>query len=89
MPTGSRGDAVLIKQVLEANAKLAADGKYRTIVEMQAAIGVGLTAAIKDKLGWAGFGASLMGELQKLQTSKEIETPSDFGKAIAEVAGAM
>jgi hypothetical protein len=89
VPVASRGEATLIKQILMANANLAAEGKFRTIAEMQIAIGAGLTAGIKDKLGWAGFGMSLMTALDKLQKSKDIETPADYGRAISEVAGAM
>jgi hypothetical protein len=72
-----------------ANANLAAEGKFRTIAEMQIAISADLTAGIRDKLGWAGFGMSLMTALDKLQKSKDIETPADLGRAISEVTGAM
>lgn len=85
VPANSRGEAAIIKQVLVANADLAAGGKYRTIAEMQIAIGAGLTAGIKDKLGWAGFGMALMTSLDKLK----LKTPEEFGRAISEVAGAL
>lgn len=89
VPDAAKGNKQSIAEVLAVNAKLAAEGRFNTLQEIQQAVGVGLSAAITDKKAWGKFGAEFTAAIDALQKSGKIQTPADFGKAIGEVAGAM
>jgi hypothetical protein len=85
----AKAQAADIRKLLEIVGNSAAS--YQTIGEMEAAIGALLTATIRDRAAWSGFGASLQSALSTLKspTVGKIKTPADLGKALLEVAKGM
>lgn len=89
VPTDKRSNQKVIKGVLDTNARLAADGRFNTLTEIKQSLGAGLAAAVTEVVAWRSFGNSLYTAISKLEASGKIKTPQDFGKALAEIAGAM
>lgn len=85
----AKGQAGDIRKLLEIVGNSAAS--YQTIGEMEAALGALLTATIRDRAAWSGFGASLQSALSTLKgpTVGKIKSPADLGKALLEVAKGM
>ena len=89
VPAEAKKDAEQIRKVLADSASAARDGKFKTLAEMETALGVALSQTIQNKIAWSTFGTALQTAIHNFQTSGMITTPADLGRALQEVAKGM
>lgn len=87
VPAAARGDVPKIKEALATIA--AAAPKFKSVADMQAALGVSLTSAMANGSDWKTFGGQFNAAMVQLMAAGKITTPAEYGQALLEVKGAL
>lgn len=89
MSASGKRDMEAVRKAITDTSTMAASGKFKTLGEVEAVASAMIVAAINDKESWRPVATFIDESLVKLQTSKKIATPADYGRALAEIAKAM
>lgn len=89
LPPSGKADLPAVLQGVKDTSDMAIAGKFKTLGEVEAVAAALLRVAIKDKASWGPVALAIDDALVKLQKDGKIVTPTDYGKALAELVKAL